>query len=108
MRSNVDELKRALELDRDGDWDSAHTIVQGIDSPDSYWIHAYLHRKEKALGNSNYWYRRAKKTMPEYDLDQEWNELYEYMTSQQRMRDKVSGTRFQVSGVRCQVSGKKT
>ena len=82
MGKNVDELARALKLDRDGDWDSAHTIVQGIDSPDSYWIHAYLHRKEGALGNSNYWYRRANKTMPEYDLDQEWNELYEYITSQ--------------------------
>ena len=81
MSINIDELTRALELDRDGDWDSAHTIVQGIESPDSYWIHAYLHRKEGALGNSNYWYRRANKTMPEYDLDQEWNELYEYITS---------------------------
>ena len=79
MSRNVDELTKALELDRDGDWDSAHTIVQGIESPDSYWIHAYLHRKEGALGNSNYWYRRANKTMPEYDLDQEWNELYEYI-----------------------------
>jgi hypothetical protein len=81
MTSNVDALTKALELDRDGDWDSAHTIVQGIESPDSYWIHAYLHRKEGAIGNSNYWYRRAKKTMPEYDLDQEWHELYEYITS---------------------------
>jgi hypothetical protein len=51
MKSNVNTLTKALELDRDGDWDSAHTIVQGIESPDSYWIHAYLHRKEGALGN---------------------------------------------------------
>lgn len=81
MTNNIDELKKALELDRDGDWHSAHRIVQSIDSTDSYWIHAYLHRKEGALGNSNYWYSRAKKTMPKYDLDQEWNELYEYITS---------------------------
>ena len=81
MAHNKDELSRALELDRDGDWDGAHRIVQGIDSADSYWIHAYLHRKEGALGNSNYWYNRARKTMPEYDLLQEWNELYEYITS---------------------------
>ncbi len=80
MANNISELKKALELDRDGDWDSAHRIVQGIDSSDSYWIHAYLHRKEGALGNSNYWYRRADKTMPEYDLAQEWNELYEYIS----------------------------
>jgi len=81
MANNISELKKALELDRDGDWDTAHRIVQGIDSSDSYWIHAYLHRKEGALGNSNYWYRRADKTMPEYDLAQEWNELYEYISS---------------------------
>ena len=84
MANNISELKRALELDRDGDWDTAHRIVQGIDSSDSYWIHAYLHRKEGALGNSNYWYRRANKTMPEYDLAQEWNELYEYISSKDK------------------------
>ncbi len=82
MSADKDKLIKALELDRDGDWDSAHKIVQGIESIDSYWIHAYLHRKEGDLGNSNYWYNRAKKAMPEYDLDQEWNELYEYITSQ--------------------------
>jgi hypothetical protein len=81
MANNISELKKALELDREGDWHGAHRIVQGIESSDSYWIHAYLHRKEGALGNSNYWYRRAKKTMPEYDLAQEWNELHEYIAS---------------------------
>ena len=45
MANNINELKRALELDRDGDWDSAHRIVQRIESMDSYWIHAYLHRR---------------------------------------------------------------
>jgi hypothetical protein len=77
----MNELKRALELDRDGYWYGAHRIVQRIESMDSYWIHAYLHRKERALGNSNYWYTKANKTMPKYDLDQEWNELYEYIMS---------------------------
>ena len=38
MANNINELKRALELDRDGDWDSAHRIVQRIESMDSYWI----------------------------------------------------------------------
>ena len=81
MANNISELKKALVLDREGDWHGAHRIVQGIESSDSYWIHAYLHRKEGALGNSNYWYRRAKKTMPEYDLAQEWNELRKYIAS---------------------------
>ena len=78
---DIQELTKSLELDRDGDWDAAHTIVQGIDTPDSYWIHAYLHRKEGDLGNSGYWYNRAEKPMPEYALDQEWGELYEYTTT---------------------------
>ena len=76
-----DDLKKALELDRDVNWDEAHAIVQNIESMDSYWIHAYLHREEGDLGNSNYWYNRAQKTMPAYELDQEWNELYMYITS---------------------------
>jgi len=83
MTTNIAQLKKALELDRDGDWDGAHTIVQGIESTDSYWIHAYLHRKEGDLGNSNYWYGRAGKTMPDGELDQEWSELYEYIQNVQ-------------------------
>lgn len=79
MTADTAQLKKALELDRDGDWDGAHTIVQGIESTDSYWIHAYLHRKEGDLGNSSYWYGRAGKTMPDGELDQEWSELYEYI-----------------------------
>ena len=81
MTDAMERLKKALELDRDGDWDGAHKIVQGIESTDSYWIHAYLHRKEGDLDNSQYWYGRAGKTMPEYGLDREWGELYNYIES---------------------------
>lgn len=81
MSGAVDELRNALTLDKNGDWDAAHGIVQKIESTDSYWIHAYLHRKEGDLGNSQYWYRRAGKTMPDYSLDQEWHELYEDVCS---------------------------
>ena len=76
-----DRLIHALELDRDGNWDRAHDIVQNIDTPDSYWIHAYLHREEGDLGNSGYWYRRAQKPMPDGDLKREWDQLYAHMTS---------------------------
>jgi hypothetical protein len=81
MINNIIELRKALELERDGDWDQAHEIVNTIASIDSYWIHAYLHRKEGDLSNSSYWYHRAQKTMPDYDLDREWDELYEYIES---------------------------
>lgn len=75
------ELKRALELDRDGDWDNAHRIVQNIDHRDAYMVHAYLHREEGVLWNAEYWYKRAGKTMPEYELAREWQELYDYITA---------------------------
>lgn len=81
MSDITDPLKNALELDRNGDWDGAHAIVQGIESADSYWIHAHLHRKEGDLGNSQYWYRRAGKNMPDYGLEQEWTELHDYISS---------------------------
>ena len=82
MTNTIDELRKALELDKNGDWDGAHQIVQGIEARDSYWIHAYLHRKEGDLGNSRYWYGRAGKIMPEYGLDQEWDELHDYLSQQ--------------------------
>ncbi len=81
MTGQINELKHALELDNQGDWDSAHGIVQRIESTDSYWIHAYLHRKEGDLPNSQYWYSRAGKSMPDYGLEQEWNELFDYISS---------------------------
>ena len=81
MKDATDELSRALDLDRSGDWDGAHRIVQGIESMDSYSIHAYLHRKEGDLSNAQYWYRRAGRAMPEYGLDQEWSELREHIRS---------------------------
>jgi hypothetical protein len=84
MTEITSELRNALELERSGDWDGAHRIVQGIESTDSYSIHAYLHRKEGDLGNSQYWYRRAGRTMPEYGLDQEWNELYDHIRQNNR------------------------
>lgn len=75
MADTVDHLRKALELDRNGDWDAAHRIVQGIDSTQSYSIHAYLHRKEGDLSNAQYWYCRAGRLMPDCGLDEEWAEL---------------------------------
>ncbi len=69
-------LIRALELDKAGDWDEAHSIAQDIHSADGSWLHAYLHRKEGDLGNAAYWYSRADKQVPEDTLEDEWNRLY--------------------------------
>lgn len=68
-------LLAALELDKNGDWDAAHTTVQSLEDTRAYWIHAYLHRKEGDLGNAGYWYDRAGRSLPDVSLDQEWQTL---------------------------------
>lgn len=72
-----EKLLKALELDKNGDWEGAHQIVQDIGNQPAFWIHAYLHRKEPDLTNAAYWYSRAKKNMPEYSLAQEWQKIYD-------------------------------
>lgn len=65
----------ALWYDGKGNWDKAHSIVDGMPGINGAWIHAYLHRKEGDLWNANYWYNRAGKTMPDEALDSEWSKL---------------------------------
>ena len=70
-----DELNlwlKALWLDANGDWDAAHEIVQETNDAFGFWIHAYLHRKEGDQFNASYWYRRCGKSLPEYNLREEW------------------------------------
>ena len=35
-------------------------------------LHAYLHRKEGDNWNANYWYKKAKTTLPNMSLKEEW------------------------------------
>ncbi|MEX6507910.1 hypothetical protein [Jiella sp. M17.18] len=65
------DLSRALDRLAAGDWDGAHAIVQDDPSEEAAWIHAHLHRIEGDLGNAAYWYRRAGRSMPSDDLDDE-------------------------------------
>jgi hypothetical protein len=57
------------------EWSEAHAIAKDIESKEGYWVHAYLHRQEGDLGNANYWYRRADKTMSLNSLEKEWEEI---------------------------------
>lgn len=68
-------LLKALWHDARGEWDKAHDLAQNVNTPDGSWIHAYLHRKEGDRSNAQYWYNRAKRNMPDYSLEQEWEEL---------------------------------
>jgi len=55
---------RALWYDLNGDWDTAHSIVQVMSDINAMWIHAYLHRKEPDIWNARYWYNCCDKTFP--------------------------------------------
>ena len=75
---NISEILEALWYDSKGDWEAAHTIAQakeGTQSNDR--LHAYLHRKEGDDWNANYWYKRAKTTMPNMSFSEEWAFLVE-------------------------------
>ena len=55
-------VARALE----GDWQSAHRIVQDLEGdPEADWIHAVVHRMEGDLSNARYWYRRCGRALRE-------------------------------------------
>ena len=56
-------------------WDMAHNIVQDINTNTASWIHAYLHRLEGDLSNSNYWYNRAGKKCSTETLQFELNNI---------------------------------
>jgi hypothetical protein len=58
-----------------GNWDAAHKIAQDQDTPDSAWVHAYLHRVEGDLGNAGYWYRRAGKPVATGPIETEWERI---------------------------------
>jgi len=55
-----------LWYDATGDWNTAHEIVQAMDDTMATRIHAYLHRKQGDLWNSNYWHRRAGSKLPQH------------------------------------------
>lgn len=68
-------LVRALWLDRQGDWEGAHSVAQNDASPAGSLIHGYLHRKEGDPTNAAYWYARAEEQMPTISLEAEWELL---------------------------------
>lgn len=70
------ELVKSLELEKSGEWDEAHRIVQEKEGQYAYLIHAYLHRVEGDLSNARYWYSRANVPPSDSSLKQEWDYLY--------------------------------
>lgn len=69
----------ALWWDAKGNWSRAHELVDHLESPEGMAVHAYLHRKEGADWNADYWYRRAGRKYRRNDLNDEWKALVESM-----------------------------
>ena len=65
----------ALWWDAKGDWASAHGLVDELEDVDGMAVHAYLHRKEGAASNADYWYIRAGRSFQRPTLEAEWEAL---------------------------------
>jgi hypothetical protein len=65
----------ALWWDAKGDWARAHAMVDELETPDGMAVHAYLHRKEGAVSNADYWYERAGRLFHRPTLEAEWEAL---------------------------------
>jgi hypothetical protein len=75
--NETSQIKEAIRLALDGQWDAAHQIVQGIDTAHAAWVHAILHKVEGDRANSEYWYRRAKRPFSNLDPASEYKAVLE-------------------------------
>lgn len=76
--SGLSVYLQSLWLDKKGDWDQAHSLIDSLAGQDAASLHAYLHRKEGDLSNAAYWYRRAGKSPATNRLEEEWEALVRY------------------------------
>jgi len=65
----------ALWWDAKGDWETAHNLVDELETKEGMAVHAYLHRKQGASSNADYWYERAGRGYYREELDAEWDVL---------------------------------
>jgi hypothetical protein len=67
----------ALWWDGKGDWTRGHALVDELETKDGMAVHAYLHRKEGAAWNADYWYAKAGRGFHRPALEEEWLALVE-------------------------------
>jgi len=67
--------KQVLQHLSEGDWDTAHTIIQDYRDPLSCMIHGYLHLAEGDKHNAAYWYQKASHSIPASSLEEELSRL---------------------------------
>ena len=66
---------QALWWDAKGEWTEAHQLVDELETAEGMAVHAYLHRKEGAASNADYWYARAGRGFNRPTLEAEWEAL---------------------------------
>ena len=69
----------ALWYDAKGDWQRAHSLVDELETKDGMAVHAFLHRKEGADSNADYWYQRAGRDHFRPALADEWHALVAHL-----------------------------
>ena len=74
----------ALWWDAKGDWTHAHALVDELETAEGMAVHAYLHRKEGAASNADYWYSRAGRSFHRPTLEAEWAALVEGFVARYR------------------------
>jgi hypothetical protein len=79
----------ALWWDAKGDWTHAHALVDELETKDGMAVHAYLHRKEGAASNAEYWYQRAGRGFYRTSLEDEWTTLVEALLSDDSRREEA-------------------
>lgn len=67
----------ALWWEAKGEWARAHGLVDEMETREGMAVHAYLHRREGAEGNAEYWYARAGRQFRREKMDDEWDALAE-------------------------------
>jgi len=78
---NREELRRAVSLLDQGDWQGAHEIVQkDEESPLACWAHGIVHLMEGDVPNARYWYRKANRRFDD-DISAEIAALSESLKS---------------------------
>jgi hypothetical protein len=75
--SSLSHPLQALWWDAKGDWSRAHGLVDELETQDGMAVHAYLHRREGAASNAEYWYRLAGAQFRRTTLEAEWTALVE-------------------------------
>lgn len=69
-------VQKSLWYDLQGNWKTAHDLIDQLGGADAAHVHAYLHRKEGDQWNAEYWYNRAKRPVFKGSLDAEWTALF--------------------------------